>query len=158
MSRALQQPSKRVSDVRRSSSDRTLTILPFLCQLISRLLRQSKQPAVSRALFTADPAQHAHGVSVCHDRALGVFSPALGQSRVVSALFGYQHLSVDQADADGVFADLAVSIAGPFAIVGAVDWARQRSQVFGFDQSLVWLASSEGMRVGLGAAVLFRMG
>jgi hypothetical protein len=58
---------------------------------------------------------------------------------------------VSETNSDGVFADVAISVAGPLALVGAVDWARNTSQLFGFDQSLEWLAASGGMRVNLGS-------
>lgn len=83
--------------------------------------------------------------------ALGAPHPALGESRETSASFGYQRLSVSDTDANGVFADVATSIAGPLALLGAVDWASHDSQAFGFDQSLTWLAASGGVRLRVGA-------
>jgi hypothetical protein len=78
-------------------------------------------------------------------------SRALGQGRSVSLSAGYQYLSVEDGHSNGIYADLSIGLAGPFSAVGAVDWSRDRSQAFGFAQTLDMSSVGGGGRWTLGS-------
>jgi hypothetical protein len=90
--------------------------------------------------------------------ALATPPPALGQGREVNATVGYQRLRISDADANGFFADAAVSVAGPLAVVGAIDWTHRDTQEFGFEQSTTSLAASGGARLLIGTRRLAPFG